>query len=313
MHNIFVHHKPLVFNVGDFLCTPKHYFKFYSDKRIVFIGGGVFYSYGIKRIDKYKDTKKVAWGIGSSFDLDTNNRMTDENKTYIMQTYDLYGTRDLDACFDGIDFLPCVSVFNNVTDIEKGDKTGVFLNFDSSITTQKVYEDICTYCKENNLLLGTNNLNEMEFKKQFARMDKIVTNSYHVAYWGLLSGREIILIGYSSKFRNLLKMFNINSNKLFEYRRGDPDELLKVFYKALEKQEFIGLINPEDYKDKFRQCNFEFAKKLKKLNIIQSFELIPQSEFQEKIRTIKYTVFLKILNYKNILYKVFNLILKNKI
>ena len=50
----------------------------------------------------------------------------------------------------------------------------------------------------------------------FQNNQHIITNSYHAAYWGLLSGHNVTLLGYSSKFTSLLKIFNLDDNLLIK-------------------------------------------------------------------------------------------------
>jgi polysaccharide pyruvyl transferase WcaK-like protein len=60
--------------------------------------------------------------------------------------------------------------------------------------------------KFNDSMFITNQAPEKDFMKCLAQSSHIITSSYHGAYWGLLSGRTVTLMGYSFKFKSLLNI-----------------------------------------------------------------------------------------------------------
>jgi hypothetical protein len=56
-----------------------------------------------------------------------------------------------------------------------------------------------------------------------ARSQQIITNSFHGAYWGLLAGRSVALLGYSSNFRSLLQTLGLDPQRLLPVGRGAGD------------------------------------------------------------------------------------------
>ncbi len=308
MNNLlFIHNKPNVFNIGDFLCTPQHYFDFgmnsfnsalfLKNKQYnIILGGGAYINYGVNTAENYKNHKIIAWGIGGSEELnsDSKTRFND-----ILENYSAFGTRDINITSESIKFLPCVSVLNNIVDLNIGNQLGVFLNFDTAITSIEVLNDIKEYCNNNNILFGTNSLYQREFEKIFSKTDKIITNSYHVAYWSLLSGRKVKIIGSSSKFVNLLNMFGLNEKNIFIYDRNNINSLKEKFYEATKSDNFYTLDNYLEFKDRFRQINIDFANKLVDKGLVASAQLVPQSHSNVIKREIIYNFFIRLRSINN--------------
>jgi hypothetical protein len=153
--------------------------------------------------------------------------------------------------------VPCPSVFHPLCDTPVGTEDGIILNGGkpSGNNALKFLEQMAS----EGLVVGTNYMHLQPFTESFAKTRRIVTNSYHVAYWGLLSGREISIVGYSSKFRSLAQLFDLSPQSIPIYRKGsDPTSLFEQARRAVP----IALGNPVLYKERFRQMNLDFAREL---------------------------------------------------
>lgn len=270
------HYKiPPRFNLGDYLCSPRHYFDFKlpdSEKSVVIIGGGAFNDLASSFVVQSSYDIHVLWGIGRSF-------APDEYPQKMNEVADFGGhichvsTRDRD--YGGRSyFVPCVSVCNPIVETPLGNRTGLFLNADHYASGHGVSDLLA---ENADLVTGTNSMTEREFVDKFAQTDKLFTNSYHAAYWSLLSGRAVSLIGYSSKFTNLLRIFDL-SDDLIMYQRGNAAGLRASLERARIEDRFIKLDNPFEYVRRFRHLNLEFAHQLISLNVFATVTHRSQNE-----------------------------------
>lgn len=280
----FVHNWPSTFNVGDFLCSPRHYFDFTclppeesGFARITVVGGGAFNDLGSQAAIDCGGQCNVAWGIGRSIrfaDRDRAVKPTADN-------FDVAGWRDPDLCATGANLVPCASVFHDITDISPGSETGIFLNANPAASG---VGDVPA--RNANFATGTNALGEAELCARFARTGKIVTNSYHIAYWGFLSGREVAVIGYSSKFASLLELFGLPAT-VIEYERGNGDGLRQAVEEALRAQSWLRLERPEQTKDALRSLNLAFAERLVRHRLFSSIRPVGSSLERTRRREVE--------------------------
>src|SRR5262245_30034034 len=210
-------------NLGDKLCTPKHYFVFRpspSAGRIAVIGGGSWTSFGVELARTLKSDHKILWGVGRSVKPDHVESKLDF--ALIGQLFDHSSTRDPEWALNGVTFVPCVSVFHRICDIDPGNRKGFFFNASPKASGGAI-EDLSRKLSEQHpdVVIGTNAMPESEFLDAFSKTKRIVTNSYHIAYWALLSGRAVTVIGYSSKFTSLMTMFHRSPSDVIPYARGD--------------------------------------------------------------------------------------------
>lgn len=299
---LFIHNKPTVFNIGDFLCTPQHYFDFGMNKKNnklrlkklkynCVIGGGAYKNHAESILDTITAKNVVTWAIGSS-----ENGVIEQPK---IDKFHTFTTRDIAVARKyNVRFLPCVSVLSNIVDVKVGGKIGVFLNHDVNITKKSDLEEIKAYCEINDAVFGTNSFSQNEFIKLFSRTDRVITNSYHMAYWSLLSGRSVSILGYSSKFQSLIDMFEISNESMIKYDKKSKS-LKSVFYEAFDSKTFYSLNDSENTKKYFRQLNIDFANELVDMGIVSKASLIKQSKIDNLIRHVRYTTYMYIKNIKN--------------
>jgi polysaccharide pyruvyl transferase WcaK-like protein len=113
------------------------------------------------------------------------------------------------------------------------------------------------------------------FMEAFATVRRLVTNSYHVAYWGLLSGRPVTLIGYSSKFTSLMRLLHLDPTALIPYTRGDGDALARAVAEALSAPSRLFLKNYASRRQEFCELNIRYSEALVRAGL---FEAIRRSQ-----------------------------------
>jgi hypothetical protein len=259
----FVHKQPSTPNLGDRLCTPGRYFTFQCERSTLIMGGGAYNGLGVKEARKFDAAIKVAWAIGQSWRLDAKAKPLDARA--IGKTFTVATTRDPYFVIDESPLLPCVSVLHPIVDIPPGKEQGIFLNHDESASGVGIDGILRRYGERH--LVATNSLSEAEFVQAFARVGDITTNSYHAAYWALLSGRSVTLVGYSTKFANLLALLHLDDGEVVGYRRGDSESLARAIRTAGNRAP-MSLPDPGGLKARFREMNLSFAGSLGRHGIV---------------------------------------------
>lgn len=226
-------------NSGDMLSSPLNYFQFSTDVELaeildpevkygdILIGGGGLLAQkkimiGLSTLLEHKQGKVIGWGIGHNahvypyefylnhkglkrwqtifkgqlanlglISLSLRNLAIDFSEIQpVMDQFDLIGIRDYGY---GYPWVPCASCMHPALD-----------QFRDTPITQDVivYEhpmfmrlDICHYPKQGNL--GSDFLSVLQF---LSSAETIITSSYHGAYWGILLGRKVICVPWSTKF-----------------------------------------------------------------------------------------------------------------
>lgn len=218
------------YNIGDDLCRVSLYFDL--PKRYNYIEGGVF-QFGAEQ------DNDIVWGVGRS--VKTPKDFTNKNNKA-----KLYSCRDK---VSDMKFVPCPSVFHRLVDMPVGKDEILILG--GSDTIGRRVSDIPNVT-----------MNLKEYAAIFASASSVITNSYHTAYWSLLSGRKIKLLGYSSKFSDLFKIFDLDTSLIREYDKGDFDS----FKSAVSQLKIIPWVSVNSsYKDRFRSLNNEFYNTVKTL------------------------------------------------
>lgn len=244
-------------NIGDLLCTPDNYFDISSEKDVVIIGGGVW---DIEKLSSASNAQNtILWAVGKSVKY-PNRIKTIESLNFLD-----WGVRDKENLKDKSRFLPCVSSLNNeIISKPLGDKTLVFTNANPAVSSSIVKTN-----KEE--LYLTNDCSKKEFLFAWEQCNKVITNSYHGIYWGLLSGRQVMPFGYSSKFTNVTDMFGIEFPLHQLYNISKKNKLTELINSSTTT---IQLKDCDKWTEEFRKLNFEFAKRLEQKNVICKYKYV---------------------------------------
>lgn len=209
-------------NIGDKYCHPLDYFKlgcehdvnessfdvnkFIRDKErvvegsdVLIVGGGAISRKcpSIMKKVMSKDVKVVAWGVGYT-NRNKFNKIKASSHYEYRSGFALYGTRDY-LPHSGLDYVPCVSCMHYFFDKipEPTREVVVYSHHDLMLLDKEAHALGIPY-KNNKDELGF-----LEVMNFLASGKKIVTSSYHGAYWGTLLGREVAMIPFGTKFMNL--------------------------------------------------------------------------------------------------------------
>lgn len=215
------------YNIGDDLCRASLYFDL--PKKHNYIEGGV-YKFG-------EETKNdILWGVGRS--IKELGDFTHKNNKAL-----LYSCRDR---VSDMPFVPCPSVFSVLADIPVGKKQSLILGGSDTIgRTVSNFPNVA--------------MNKKDYITAFTSTAKIVTNSYHTAYWALLSGRAVKVVGYSSKFTDLFTIFDLDTSLVVTYNKGS----FSSFNTAISRLKNIPWVSASCcYKKYFRQLNIEYYDKV---------------------------------------------------
>jgi hypothetical protein len=258
-------------NLGDLLCSPRHYFDFESDRRALIVGGGASNNFFCGRARRQPASVRIAWGIGQSWTFGAKASPVDRllKSTVRRLTYAKASTRDPSLVSDQLPLVPCVSVFHPVTEIPAGREVVVLLNANEKVSgAPSGKTDAPAF---GDALVATNALGAEDFLGVFRRAGTIITNSYHAAYWGLLSGRSVHVIGYSSKFTNLAALFGFPESAVIRVGRGDGAALNRALAHCAARAP-LRLERPEQVRSRFRERNLDFARALGAVGVSASLK-----------------------------------------
>jgi hypothetical protein len=203
---IELHYRKNQNNVGDLYCNPSRYFKFdnvstgclsryknfdYNNSNVILGGGGLIRKYFLKFIPEVvsKPYNNLAiWGIGHNFGWKENIWWPDwvvNNK--------LTGIRDYMPGYEKY-YLPCVSCMHPSFDkTYKIKHDYVYFLHHHSSKYRPTKHDTVMY----------NDNTDFDSVIEFLGSAKtIVTDSYHGAYWGLLMGKDVRVVSWTTKFDN---------------------------------------------------------------------------------------------------------------
>ncbi|TPJ77789.1 hypothetical protein [Mesorhizobium sp. B2-6-2] len=279
----FIHNWPAPFNVGDYLCSPRHYFEFECHPsrangidHIAIVGGGAFNDLGVGVASEVGAQRNIIWGVGRSFPYSSATDRADVSTGI----FNICGWRDRDITLPEGSLVPCVSVLNDIVEIPAGPQTGVFLNQNSAASGFDMGDKLG---RHGVTITGTNALSEVALRERLAPVGQVVTNSYHIAYWSLLSGRSVALVGYSSKFSSLLDLFGLPPVVL-GYERGNSAELARAVEKAISGQFYLRLDAPEQTRNLFRQMNIDFAERLVSERLFKGIRMLRDNPQRRRSR-----------------------------
>lgn len=256
-------------NIGDLLCSPRHYFDFEAERDTLIVGGGASNSFFAGRARMRKARVRVGWGIGQSWRFGQRAGMfksaLNSIKRYL--TYDLLSTRDPSMASPSLPLVPCVSVFHPITEIPCGDSVGIFLNGDQAVSGPFAADTTALAKAFGKPVIRASNEGEVErFAESFSQTMMLITNSYHAAYWGLLSGRQVHVIGYSSKFVNLVSLFGFEPDRVIAVERGNVEDLANAIKNSAEREP-LQCKASAGVRDQFRAMNLEFAGRLASVGV----------------------------------------------
>jgi hypothetical protein len=187
-------------------------------------------------LEKIHAKHTIVWGVG----FDPNN--TDIE---IKNSFDLFSTREYKLHSD-VDWVPCVSALHPVFDqVESVIPTRDFLvvdHFKRSIEFSRPHTRIINRPNDIRTVV-----------QQIASHRFVITSSYHVAYWSMLSGRPCAVVGEGlpSKFKRM-KHFPVIADtwndSLTDLAKTWPDaryESIRANYLYHRKiEELLGIENP---------------------------------------------------------------------
>lgn len=197
MSIVAVHHRNTT-NLGDLVCSPAQYFDFgdvtfvdvheqLPEAEAYLFGGGAMYNRAIRA---EVPGIKIAWGLGQT------NRGKLKTEGRAPSDFALFGSRDVGQ--DGAEWVPCASCMSPLFDKQydiKHDVVGYWNFYPDKTVPRPRISGIPT------------EVNRCSFERAIEFLgsgQKILTNSYHGAFWGTLLGREVVIINpYSSKFYGL--------------------------------------------------------------------------------------------------------------
>lgn len=254
----FIHHHPPLPNIGDALCTPRCYYQFTSgDRSLAVYGGGAYKQLTVDLASEDSHKYRILWAAGVSHQPGQSTKI-DYRKLH--QLFAVASTRDPEVAKNGLHLVPCPSVFHPICDLPLGNRIGLFLNASKGATGVNVEALLAAKRKRHaGLVTGTNAMAVRDFMVALKETRTVVTNSYHVAYWSLVSGRSVALAGYSSKFTSLMDLFGQERARVLIYKKGDQETLSNLLDKALERPDQIYIDHPEETKAAFRMANHDFA------------------------------------------------------
>jgi hypothetical protein len=269
----FIHHHPHIYNLGDDLCSPKHYFEFVNPRvPMAIVGGGVFADLGQAALARHQihPSNAILWGAGQSV-----KRSGHEPALVSELPYADWGLRDIDHLKDPDRFLPCVSCLHPMFDVApQSDRTLLFLNADPRVTGVAEQVELQKLAALQGWDFLLNSCTAQQFEDRLALTSRVLTNSFHGAYWGWLSGREVGLVGYSSKFVSLARAMGIDHRVMPRYEKPRKAAWIinwlrpeSMSLSALMRQMALGggssrLLDAHAVRQKFRSINLSFARRL---------------------------------------------------
>jgi hypothetical protein len=284
----FAHHaKPKVPNIGDKLCAPYLYFHFkltpqsrFTGRCLVVGGGAIAGARDLYRDAGYRARIVWAAGISRAYGARPSQpspsllrrvrcKLGQIKRSAIRRIVRLregreivvVSSRDPDVSTPDM-FVPCVSCFHDVCDTARGHGVAVIINENPDVSGEAGDLLEALRARYPDVVFATNAMTEDQLLEIFAKTDRIITNSYHMTYWSLLSGGKVRVIGYSSKLESVLEIIGFETDHILRYTRGDQGALEGALRKALDSEHWLSLPDPDAIRAHFRGLNRDFAERV---------------------------------------------------
>ncbi|MBA4130868.1 MAG: hypothetical protein C0519_05540 [Hyphomicrobium sp.] len=264
----FLHYGDMT-NIGDFLASPQHYFDFGAQRTVLIAGGGASNNFFAKRALRHKAKVRIAWAVGQSWPFEKVPSSIDVTLKQLLRrvTYCRASTRDPAMASLRLPLVPCPSAYHPLSELPPGTRRGIILNGNPRVSGSLA----ATMASQRGqgsekYIFATNELGVQDFTDAFSRMQIVTTNSYHAAYWGLLSGRKVHIIGYSTKFTSLAKLFGFPESAVVKCSRGDTESLNNAIESCLHRAP-LQLRSPAETRAQFRSLNLDFAERLSQVGV----------------------------------------------
>nr|WP_320051399.1 hypothetical protein [uncultured Desulfuromonas sp.] len=267
----YIHHAPSRGNIGDFLCSPRHYFTFHTPLQgLHIVGGGVFVGLAVDKLMRHNIPcdNAILWGAGQSLRSPEPLGEPVADLPYLD-----WAIRDRASVLSDERFVPCCSCLHAMLDVApQSDRTLLFLNADPKVTAEDNMRWTQNFAQKNGWDLLFNNCSEQTFTAALHNSQRIITNSYHGSYWGLLSGRKVTVLGYSSKFIHLLNNVDLPADRMIKIDRGDSDSLQRQLASITDGDGLV-LDHAAAILADCRQRNLAFADQLVAQHIFSEYTL----------------------------------------
>ncbi|MGP3726548.1 hypothetical protein [Cereibacter sphaeroides] len=276
-------------NIGDQLASPMLYFDFNNlgSRKILVVGGGAIPD-ALEVFPSEQHDARIVWGVGKSEPLVQSSKekrkiIKRRIKSRLASLLELIfkaetrvvSSRELRTAASYL--VPCPSCLHPVCTKPRGKGVAVVLNANDRVSGSA--DSVLNDLKRDfpGIELVTNSIDEVQLLSLFGRTDWIITNSYHMTYWSLLSGGKVTPIAHSSKIPGLLSLFDLPREAAATYRSGDSQQLGQAIRDALAQRRFIELEDPRGARARFCSLNETFASAV--------MQAVPDLEIQVKPST----------------------------
>lgn len=212
-------------NLGDQVCNPCDYFpelknvprvdawdwpQWVEDTEhdIIFGGGGMVHGVlveALRRIKRVPNRKLIAWGLGHNQHGETTN-----DYAGCLDGFDLIGVRDFGrSIIEGWEFVPCPSCLHEawnmrwdnrwMKDYGDGSSIMVYSHHDVPVVLKRPERYVT--CLTNDFKYQTKDDALHFLARLLTGHSRVITNSYHGAYWCALIGVPFVIYKpFSSRF-----------------------------------------------------------------------------------------------------------------
>lgn len=278
-------------NIGDWVCAPGRYFDFNQPIKLccitevtsleslqkydpgchVIIGGGGInepkWLPSYKLIIKYFTGHKFIWGTGGKIIMIHN----------LTKHFDLIGIRDYHFYLEykhlpNISYLPCASCMSPLFDkvLQNSDKSKSAILYGSKKKPDRKFN---TKLLNKYPLITNRGTNYEEKLMEIHKHRKVITNSYHGFYWGILLGKKpyktiklypsIYDANVNPEIKDItFDTFDDKVNYIIPKRENRTPKSKEIFYLEYKT---VGLTYSYDYKNALedsRRLNKKFYQKI---------------------------------------------------